>query len=87
VILAGQAGVSNHIEIGDRARVGPKTGVFHSVPAGATVSGAFSFPHKDWLRISPMLARLPKLWTAVRTLERKVAGLPRRLEKGDKDHA
>jgi len=88
VILAGQVGVVNHIEIGDRARIGPQSGVPHSVPPGAWLSGGIAAaPHKEWLKVMALLPRLPKLWSAVRRLELKVAELARRAGKGGKVHA
>jgi UDP-3-O-[3-hydroxymyristoyl] glucosamine N-acyltransferase len=88
VILAGQVGVVNHIEIGDRARIGPQSGVPRSVPPGAWLSGGIAAaPHKEWLKVMALLPRLPKLWSAVRRLELKVAALARRAGKGGRVHA
>ncbi|MFQ5849146.1 MAG: UDP-3-O-(3-hydroxymyristoyl)glucosamine N-acyltransferase [Candidatus Binatia bacterium] len=83
VILAGQVGVLNHLKIGDGARIGPQSGVPHSVPPGASLSGGIAAaPHKEWLKVLTVLPRLPRLWSAVRYLERKVAALNRGEERG-----
>lgn len=83
VILAGQTGVLNHLKIGDRARIGPQSGVPHSVAPGALLSsGIAAAPHREWLKVMTMLPRLPRLWSTVRALERKVAALARRAERG-----
>jgi len=88
VILAGQVGIVNHVEIGDRAMIGPQSGIPRSVPAGAVLSaGIEAVPHQQWLRVVMLLPRLPKLWIAVQRLERKVAQLLRKDEKGSKAHA
>jgi UDP-3-O-[3-hydroxymyristoyl] glucosamine N-acyltransferase len=87
VILAGQVGVVDHVEIGDKARIGPQTGIPRSVPSGALLSsGIGGVPHRQWLRIVTLLPRLPKLWSAVQRLERKVTRL-RKDGKGSKSHA
>jgi UDP-3-O-[3-hydroxymyristoyl] glucosamine N-acyltransferase len=83
VTLAGQVGVVNHLEIGDGAVVGPQSGVGRSVPKGAKVSSALHVaPHQEWLKVMILLPKLPELWTLTRRLERKVADLLRRSEKG-----
>ena len=76
VTLAGQVGVVNHIKIGDGATIGPQSGVPRSVPPGAMLSGGIgAAPHHEWLKVMTLLPQLPKLWSAVRRLEREVAGL------------
>ncbi|HEX9454032.1 MAG TPA: UDP-3-O-(3-hydroxymyristoyl)glucosamine N-acyltransferase [Candidatus Binatia bacterium] len=76
VTLAGQVGVVNHITIGDGAIIGPQSGVGQSVSAGAVLSsGITAAPHHEWLKVMVLLPQLPKLWNAVRGLERKLARL------------
>jgi UDP-3-O-[3-hydroxymyristoyl] glucosamine N-acyltransferase len=76
VTLAGQVGVVNHIEIGDGAIIGPQSGVAQSVAPGAVLSsGIAAAPHREWLRVMALLPQLPKLWTVVRRLEKKVSRL------------
>ena len=76
VTLAGQVGVVNHIKIGDGAIIGPQSGVPKSVPAGAMLSGGIgAAPHHEWLKVMTLLPQLPKLWGAVRRLEKQVARL------------
>lgn len=88
VILAGQVGIVDHVEVGDKARIGPQSGVPQSVPPGAILSGGIAAaPHKEWLKVMTLLPRLPKLWGAVRQLERRVAALSGKRRKGLKAHA
>ena len=80
VTLAGQVGVVNHVEIGDGATIGPQSGVAKQVAPGAVLSsGLPASPHQEWLRVMTLLPQLPKLWQAVRGLEKKLA----QLTKGD----
>jgi UDP-3-O-[3-hydroxymyristoyl] glucosamine N-acyltransferase len=58
VILAGHAGVIDHLEIGSGARIGAKSAVFGDVPAGATVSGHPARAHRQFLRAQGALYRL-----------------------------
>ncbi len=77
-VLGGQAGVQGHITIGAGARVGGQAGVIGDVAAGETVSGYPARPHREAMRVSALLFRLPELVKQVRRLERAVFG-------GDKD--
>lgn len=75
VILAGQVGVTGHLEIGDKVRVGAQSGVAKSIPAGQTVSGSPAIPHRDWLKNSQILSRLPELRKKIINLEERLAAL------------
>lgn len=88
VTLAGQVGVVNHVKIGDGATVGPQSGIAQSVPAGATVSsGLAAAPHQEWRKVMVLLPQLPKLWSAVRDLEKRVAKILKGEEKERKADA
>jgi len=66
-VLAGQVGVGGHVTIGARARLAGQAGVFGDVPAGETWSGYPARPHRESLRASAALQRLPGL---LRRIER-----------------
>lgn len=71
VVMGGQAGTAGHIELGDGVMVAGKSGVHNSQAAGAVVAGIPAIPHRQWLRVSAALAKLPELAKAVRALEKK----------------
>ena len=75
VILAGQVGVVGHLKVGDGARVGAQSGVSRDVAEGDTVSGSPAVAHRDWLRLSAALPRLPDLLRDLRKLQQRVAEL------------
>jgi UDP-3-O-[3-hydroxymyristoyl] glucosamine N-acyltransferase len=75
VVMAGQSGAVGHIHIGDGAIITAKTGATEDVPAGATVSGFPSRPHKEWLRAMANLFTLEDLRGRIRRLEKIVASL------------
>jgi UDP-3-O-[3-hydroxymyristoyl] glucosamine N-acyltransferase len=68
-ILTGQVGVVGHCKVGESAIVTPQSGVANDIPAGALVSGAPAVNHKDWLKYSAILPRLPEIARAVRKKE------------------
>ena len=81
VILAGQVGVVGHLRIGDGARAGAQAGVAHDIPDGETVTGYPAIPHREWLRMSAALPRVPELLRELRKLQQRVAQLEK--EKGE----
>jgi UDP-3-O-[3-hydroxymyristoyl] glucosamine N-acyltransferase len=48
--VGGQAGVADHITIGDGARLAAKSGVIGDVPPGAVVAGYPAVARARWLR-------------------------------------
>jgi len=69
VMLAGQAGLADHLTVGRGARVAAQSGVIGDIEPGATVSGYPARSHRSVLRQSAALARLAPL---VESLERLV---------------
>ena len=79
VTLAGQVGVAGHLTIGDNAIVGAKSGVPNNIAAGELVSGIPAYPHRDWLRASAVIPRLPELKKHLNELEKRVKELEEKL--------
>ncbi|HEV8118015.1 MAG TPA: UDP-3-O-(3-hydroxymyristoyl)glucosamine N-acyltransferase [Thermoanaerobaculia bacterium] len=76
VTLAGQVGVSDHAAIGDGAIVTGQAGVVRgaAIEPGAVVSGMPAMRHRDFLRSSAWVARLPELAKRVERLESRASG-------------
>ena len=68
VILAGQVGVAGHCRIGDNVIAIAQAGLHGDIPAGSMVAGSPAFDHKQWLRVTALLSRLPEL---LRQFQRK----------------
>jgi UDP-3-O-[3-hydroxymyristoyl] glucosamine N-acyltransferase len=73
--MGGQVGVSNHLEIGDGARLAIATKLMRDVPAGETMSGHPARPHREQMKKQARLARLPRLVKRVEQLESAVEQL------------
>ena len=69
VILAGHVGVTDHLVIGDRARIAAKSAIFGDVPPGTSFSGHPARPHRQFLRAQAAMYRLAPI---VDELERLV---------------
>ncbi len=75
VILAGQVGLVGHIEIGDGVMVGAQSGVAEDIQPGQLVSGSPALPHRKWLRIQTIIAKLPEIRSTIRSLVKRVEEL------------
>jgi UDP-3-O-[3-hydroxymyristoyl] glucosamine N-acyltransferase len=80
VIIGGQVAVSDHVKVGDGAMIGSQSGVPKSLGPGEVVSGTPAMPHRLWLKTSLLLPRLSEVNDRLRTLEKKVDELARRLD-------
>lgn len=72
VVVAGQAGISGHVTIGAGAQIGAQSGVISDVPAGETFSGYPARPHKESLRASAALLKLPDVMKRLEALLERV---------------
>ena len=68
VILAGHVGVTDHLIIGDRARIAAKSAVFGDIPAGSSFSGHPARPHRQFLRAQAALYRVVPIITELERL-------------------
>ncbi len=79
VVLGGQVAIKGHINLGDGVMVAAKSGVHSNLPKGAIVSGIPAIPHKDWLKASIIFTKLPKLYSELRDLKKKIATMDEKL--------
>ena len=66
--LGGQVGMAGHIRVGDGCKVAAKSGVMSDLEAGGTYAGIPAMPHRHWLKVSAVIARLPQMWKLVSKL-------------------
>jgi UDP-3-O-[3-hydroxymyristoyl] glucosamine N-acyltransferase len=77
VTLAGQVGIADHVKIESESRIGAQSGVIGDIEKGA-YSGTPAMPHKQWLRVQAIIARLPESYRKIKELEEKIKDLERR---------
>src|SRR5438309_1419390 len=70
--------VREHCMLG--ARAGAQAGVAHDVADGETVTGYPAIAHREWLRMSAALPRVPDLLREVRKLQQRVEQLEKERE-------
>lgn len=68
VIIAGQAGISDHLTIGRGARLLVQSGHIANVPPDATLFGYPARPHREFLRAQAAMYRLAKIVDELETL-------------------
>lgn len=81
VTLGGQVGVAGHIEIGPKVMVAAKSGVHNSIGAGEIMSGIPAIPHKQWLRLSSALPKVPEMRKQMMAMEKRLAELESKLRE------
>lgn len=64
--FGGQAGLAGHITIGDGVKLAAQSGVMSDLEAGGTYAGSPAMPHRLWLKVSALTAKLPQIWKAMR---------------------
>lgn len=73
--FGGQAGVTGHLKIGDNVMIGAQSGVIGNVEPNQVLSGTPVLPHREWLKASMSLPRLPELRKDVTRMKRQLAEL------------
>jgi len=73
--LAGQVGVAGHIKIGDNVTIGAKSGVVGNVDSDQTLSGLPLMPHKQWLKSTMTLPKLPEMRKELVKLSKRIQEL------------
>lgn len=72
-ILAGQVGVAGHCTIGKGAIITAQSGTHGDLEGGKMYSGSPAYDHRQWLRTSALLPRLPEIYRAVQELTKKTS--------------
>ncbi len=76
-VLAGQAGVAGHLEIGAGTVICAQAGIIGNVPENATIFGTPGIAKARFLRAFAHFKRLPDTETRIRALEQQVEELSR----------
>ncbi len=74
VAIAGQVVISPGIKIGDFSRIGAKSVVVDDVPPNSIYWGIPAKPHREEKRLKANLARLPRIFEKIHTLEKQMLG-------------
>ncbi len=64
--LGGQVGVAGHLKVADGCQLAGKAGVIGDIKQAGVYSGFPAIPHRQWLRISALLNKLPDIWKIIK---------------------
>ncbi|NOY14185.1 MAG: UDP-3-O-(3-hydroxymyristoyl)glucosamine N-acyltransferase [Deltaproteobacteria bacterium] len=73
--FGGQSAVAGHVTIGDNVTIGARGGASGNVEPNQVLSGLPLLPHKQWLRMSMTLPKLPEMRKELQQLKKRLAEL------------
>lgn len=71
VMIGGQAGITGHLAIADKVIIGPQSGVPKTISEPGIFTGSPTMDHREFLKVSIALRKLPELLRRVSELEKK----------------
>lgn len=80
VTCAGQAGITDHVHLGEGCVLGPKAGSTKDIPPGETYLGSPAQPVADAARVLMAQRKLPEMRKRMRELEKQVAQLTAQMQ-------
>lgn len=73
--FGGQAAVAGHLKIGDNVMIGGRGGATGNVESNQILSGLPLMPHKQWLRATMTLPKLPEMRKEMQQLKKRLEEL------------
>ncbi|MDQ6991589.1 MAG: UDP-3-O-(3-hydroxymyristoyl)glucosamine N-acyltransferase [Mariprofundaceae bacterium] len=67
--MGGQVGVAGHLTIADGCQLAGKAGVISDIDKAGVYSGFPAMPHRQWLRMSALMSKLPDVWKKLKGKE------------------
>jgi len=87
VVMGGQVGLRDHLEIGHKAMIGAKSGVMRDIPDGEVHVGYPATPEREQMLKQAAWAKLPELRKQFKALQKQVKDLEARISTADRDAA
>ncbi|MDX2478832.1 MAG: UDP-3-O-(3-hydroxymyristoyl)glucosamine N-acyltransferase [Desulfuromusa sp.] len=79
--FGGQAAIAGHLKVGDNVMIGGRGGVTGNVASDQVLSGVPLMPHKQWLRSTMTLPKLPEMRKEMKQLKKRLDELERLLKE------
>jgi UDP-3-O-[3-hydroxymyristoyl] glucosamine N-acyltransferase len=73
--FGGQSATSGHLEIGDNVMIGARGAAAGNVASNQIMSGAPLIPHKQWLRSTMVLPKLPEMRKDLQKMKKRLEEL------------
>lgn len=79
--FGGQAAVAGHVSVGDNVMLGARSGVSGNVESNQILSGIPLQPHKEWLRTTMSLPKVPEMRKELQQLKKRLAELEAKVKE------
>jgi len=79
--FGGQAAVAGHLTVGDNVMIGGRGGATGNVAPNQILSGVPLMPHKEWLRATMSLPKLPEMRKEMKIMKKRLEELEARLKE------
>ncbi len=73
--FGGQAAVAGHVSVGDNVTIGARGGASGNVESNQVMSGVPLIPHREWLKMSISLPKVPEMRKELQQLKKRLAEL------------
>jgi UDP-3-O-[3-hydroxymyristoyl] glucosamine N-acyltransferase len=73
--FGGQAAVAGHVTVGDNVTIGARGGASGNVEPNQILSGVPLIPHKEWLKMTMSLPKVPEMRKELQQLKKRLAEL------------
>ncbi|MCK4622844.1 MAG: UDP-3-O-(3-hydroxymyristoyl)glucosamine N-acyltransferase [Desulfuromonadales bacterium] len=73
--FGGQSAVAGHLNVGDNVTIGARGGASSNVASDQVVSGVPLLPHKQWLKMTMSLPKVPEMRKELQQLKKRLAEL------------
>ncbi len=79
--FGGQSGTAGHVKVGDNVTIGGRGGVSNDVAPNQVLSGLPLLPHKQWLKTTMSLSKVPEMRKEMQHLKKRLEELEARLDE------
>jgi len=81
--FGGQSAAAGHVKIGNNTTVGGKSAIVSNTAGGQVFSGIPAMPHRDWLKASMSLVKLPHMRQNLSALNKRLDSLENLLKEDE----
>ncbi|NOQ40961.1 MAG: UDP-3-O-(3-hydroxymyristoyl)glucosamine N-acyltransferase [Desulfuromusa sp.] len=79
--FGGHVAIAGHLQVGDNVMIGGRGGATGNVAANQVLSGLPLMPHKQWLRSTMILPKLPEMRKEMKQMKKRLEELEVRLKE------
>ncbi len=73
--FGGQSAVAGHVKVGDNVTLGARSGASGNLDSNQLLSGVPPIPHKEWLKMTMSLPKVPEMRKELQQLKKRLAQL------------